>query len=285
MRHLHLHLVSDATGETLHGLSKAATAQFENVECIEHPWSFVRSAKHVEQVLEGIDDKPGIVVFTLVNTELRDALVEGCQERNVTCLAVLDPLIASLSSFLGEEAGNLPGRQHALDKDYFERIDALHFSMSHDDGLSTDDLETAEVIIVGVSRTTKTPTCIYLANRGIRAANVPIVPGCPLPKELDDTKSDAMIVGLTISPERLIPIRRNRLIGMQQEESAYVDEEDVREEVMAARRLFTAKGWPVVDVSRRSIEETAAAILNLLARRQEETPQEQDEDSGASPDV
>ena len=285
MRHLHLQLVSDATGETLHGLSKAATAQFEKVECIEHPWSFVRSAKHVEQVLEGIDDKPGIVVFTLVNTELRDALVEGCQERNVTCLAVLDPLIASLSSFLGEEAGNLPGRQHALDKDYFERIDALHFSMSHDDGLSTDDLETAEVIIVGVSRTTKTPTCIYLANRGIRAANVPIVPGCPLPKELDDTKSDAMIVGLTISPERLIPIRRNRLIGMQQEESAYVDEEDVREEVMAARRLFTAKGWPVVDVSRRSIEETAAAILNLLARRQEETPQEQDEDSGASPDV
>jgi regulator of PEP synthase PpsR (kinase-PPPase family) len=180
---------------------------------------------------------------------------------------VLDPVIGALASHLGRQSRGLPGQQHLLDNEYFARIDAMTFALNHDDGQSSWGLNDADVVLVGVSRTSKTPTCIYLANRGIKAANVPIVPGVALPPELGEAKRP-LVVGLTNDPERLIQVRRNRLSMLHQDESTdYTDIEAVRSEVQQARRLFAQNHWPVIDVSRRSIEETAASILKLLARR------------------
>ncbi len=269
MTQFHLHLVSDATGETLNSVAKAALVQFEDVQPVEHLWTLVRSPKQLDAVVTGIETSPGLVLFTLVSEELRNLLERHCQRLQVPCLSVLDPVFAVFSSYLGATSRAQPGRQHKMNAEYFNRIEALSFSMSHDDGQMASQLDKADVILVGVSRTSKTPTCIYLANRGIKAGNVPVVPGCPLPLELE-TMRDPLIVGLTTNPERLVQIRRNRLLSLKQNpETDYVDIEAIKEEVAFARKLFAKSGWPVIDVSRRSIEETAAAILNLLSRRSE----------------
>lgn len=261
----HLHLVSDATGETINSVARACLAQFEDdVEAIEHHWSLIRTGRQMAKVLDGIKDHPGLVLFTLVNDELRSALQEGCRKLQVTCIPVLDPVIAALAAFLGRQSRGLPGRQHELDAEYFGRIDAMSFALAHDDGQSSWDYNDADVILVGVSRTSKTPTCIYLANRGIKAANVPIVPDCPVPPELMTAKRP-LVVGLTKDPNQLIQVRRHRLrLLAQDEETDYVDPELVRREVLQARRLCGEHGWPIIDVSRRSIEETAATILQML---------------------
>lgn len=265
----HLHLVSDSTGETIDAVAKAALAQFEGVQAVFHPWSTIRSKGQVDRVLQEIKATSGIVIFTLVKTELRDSLVEGCSRLKIPCVSVLDPIIGAMGSYLGVESQHRPGLQHAMDENYFGRLEAMKYTMDHDDGQVPEDLDLADVILVGVSRTTKTPTSIYLANRGIRAANVPIVPDCPLPQQLNEVGPDTLIVGLTISPDRLVPVRRSRLLSLKQEDTAYVDPERVQDEVTFARRLFSSKGWPVIDVTRRSIEETAAAVINLRARRAE----------------
>lgn len=206
-------------------------------------------------------------MFTLVNEKLRRRLQDTCREQQTPCIPVLDPLINSLAAYLGLESQSQPGRQHALDAEYFSRIDAMDFALAHDDGQTAWELHQADVILIGVSRTSKTPTCIYLANRGVKAANIPYVPGCPLPAELD-LVSRPLVVGLTKDAESLVQIRRNRLRLLNQgEETSYVDPEVVREEITEARRLYTRKNWPVIDVSRRSIEETAAEILMLLSQR------------------
>ena len=263
----HLHLVSDATGETVHSLARAALAQFETAEAIEHIWSMVRTRSQIERVIAGIDANPGIVMYTLVNEILRQPLQECCRRLNMPAIPVLDPAINALGAYLGRAARNLPGQQHMMNHEYFQRIDAMTFAMTHDDGQAPWGLNEADVILTGVSRTSKTPTCIYLANRGIKAANVPMVPGVKLPPELF-AATRPLIIGLTNDPERLIAIRRNRMNAIQQDPSTpYVDPEAVRAEITAARRLCHDHKWPVIDVTRRSIEETAAAILKLLAKR------------------
>jgi [pyruvate, water dikinase]-phosphate phosphotransferase / [pyruvate, water dikinase] kinase len=263
----HLHLVSDATGDTVHSVARACLVQFEGAEAIEHIWSMVRTKSQVERIVTAIAAHPGVVLYTLVNETLRQPLIEGCRRLQVPAIPVLDPVIGALASYLGRQSRGLPGQQHLLDSEYFHRIDAMTFALAHDDGQSAFGLDTADVVLVGVSRTSKTPTCIYLANRGIKAANVPVVPGMPLPPELLVAKQP-LIVGLTNDPERLIQVRRNRLSMLHQDERTdYTDIEAVREEVANARRLFAEHHWPVIDVTRRSIEETAAAILKLLARR------------------
>jgi regulator of PEP synthase PpsR (kinase-PPPase family) len=260
----HLHLVSDATGETLNSMAKAACAQFAGIRPLEHIYALVRSQRQLHNVLKTIESQPGIVFYTMMNDALRRELEERCHEMQMPCIAVLDPVLNALRMYLGLEATHKPGGQHDLDAAYFRRIDAMNFSMAHDDGQNTHELDLADVVLVGVSRTSKTPTSIYLANRGIRTANVPIVAGQPLPVEFDAVRQP-LIIGLTASPERLVQIRRNRLLSLKEErETDYVDVEAVREEIIHARKLFSKYAWPVIDVSRRSIEETAATILNLF---------------------
>jgi regulator of PEP synthase PpsR (kinase-PPPase family) len=272
MSRFHLHLVSDATGDTVHSVARACLVQFEDAEAIEHIWSMVRTKSQIERVIAGIQANPGVVLFTIVDETLRAPLQEGCRRLQVPAIPVLDPVIGALTAHLGRKSRGLPGRQHLMDHEYFARIDAMTFALTHDDGQSSWGLNDADVILVGVSRTSKTPTCIYLANRGIKAANVPYVPGVPLPPELM-AATRPLIVGLTNDPERLIQIRRNRLSMLHHDDRTdYTDADAVRTEVAQARRLFAERHWPVIDVTRRSIEETAAAILKLLQRR--ERPEE-----------
>jgi regulator of PEP synthase PpsR (kinase-PPPase family) len=266
-RTFHLHLVSDATGESVMTLARAALAQFEEVTPIEHLWPLVRSSTQLRRVIAGIEANPGVVFYTLVESELRRELEAGCRALGTRYLALLDPAVETLRNYLGLESSNLPGRQHVMDAQYFERIEAMNFTLAHDDGQAMATLNEADIVLVGVSRTSKTPTCFYLANRGLKAANVPIVPDCPLPEALLQL-SRPLVVGLTRSAEQLVDIRRSRLRALGRgEETDYVDPDAVGNEVKEARRLFTRAGWPVIDVSRRSIEETAAAVLQLHSRR------------------
>jgi regulator of PEP synthase PpsR (kinase-PPPase family) len=262
-----MHLVSDATGETVISAARACAAQFDDIRAIEHFWNLVRTQRQLNLVMEGIREKPGIVIYTLVDRELRARIESACRELQLPCVPMLDPIMKGLSAYLGQESKAQPGRQHVMGEEYFSRLDAMDFALSQDDGQAPNKLPDADVILVGVSRTSKTPTCIYLANRGIKAANVPYVPGVPLPDFV--TSGDApLVVGLTEDPERLVSIRRNRLRMLNQtEETRYVEPEAVREEVTEARRLYAKMGWPVIDVTRRSIEETAAEIIKILARR------------------
>ncbi len=267
MKRFHLHLVSDATGETINSVARAAISQFEDIEVVEHFWSLVRGKRQIENVLAAIEANPGVVVYTLVDTELRETLENGCRRLNVPVVPVLEPVIAALSDYLGIESHSEPGRQHALDAEYYDRIDAMHFVLTHDDGQSLHNLENADVVLLGVSRTSKTPTCFYLANRGIKAANVPLVPGMPVAPEVE-ALGNPVVIGLTTTPERLIEVRRNRLRSMQHDqETDYVDLGMVREEVLAARRLFAKHQWPIIEVTRRSIEEVAAEIIQHIAHR------------------
>jgi regulator of PEP synthase PpsR (kinase-PPPase family) len=263
----HLHLVSDSTGDTVHSVARACLVQFDGAQAIEHVWSMIRTRSQIERVIAGIEVNRGLVLFTLVNDPLRHALQEGCRQLQVPAIPVLDPVIGALASYLGRQSHGVPGRQHLLDSEYFARIDAMTFAINHDDGQSSWGINDADVCLVGVSRTSKTPTCLYLANRGIKAANVPFVPGVPLPPELLHAKKP-LIVGLTNDPERLILLRRNRLNMLDHDETTdYTDIEAVRSEVREARRVFAEHHWPVIDVTRRSIEETAAAIHKLYMRR------------------
>jgi hypothetical protein len=271
----HVHLVSDATGETLNAVVKAALAQFEGMNVEEHSYMLVRSSRQLDRVLENLAAWPGLVFFTLVSQELRHELTAFCSKSNLPCLDVMAGPIGLMRQYLGQAESHRPGAQHDLDQRYLARIEALNFTIQHDDGQALDTINGAEVVLVGASRTSKTPTCIYLANRGIKAANVPVVPGCPLPGELLATRRP-LIVGLTKDPVQLVQIRRNRLNMLAHSEATdYVDPEIVRQEVVAARRLCTENRWPVIDVTRRSIEETAATIIQMLARHRggEATPE------------
>jgi [pyruvate, water dikinase]-phosphate phosphotransferase / [pyruvate, water dikinase] kinase len=267
MTRFHLHLVSDSTGETVHSVARACLVQFDEAQSVEHVWSMVRTRSQIDRVIAGVEANPGVVLFTMVNDTLRQVLQEGCRRLQVSAIPVLDPVIGALASYLHRKSRGVPGKQHLLDNEYFARIDAMTFALNHDDGQTSWGLNDADVCLVGVSRTSKTPTCLYLANRGIKAANVPYVPGVPLPPELMEAKHP-LIVGLTNDPERLIQLRRNRLDLLHHDGvTEYTDIEAVRAEVREARRIFVQMHWPVIDVTRRSIEETAAAIMKLLARR------------------
>lgn len=263
--YFNVHLVSDSTGETLAGVMRASCAQFDNIMPIEHTYFLVRSARQMERVLAEIEAAPGVVMYTISNMEQRHRLESRCMQLGMPHVAVLDPVLDMMSRYLGLELNHRIGAARVLNAEYFRRIDALNFAMGHDDGQQVVELKDADVILVGVSRTSKTPTCVYLANRGVKAANVPIVPNVPLPPELFGAQAP-LVVGLTISTDRLISIRTNRLATMNEKRpTSYVDQESVRAEVVHAQRTFEREGWPVIDVSRRSVEETAAAVLNLLA--------------------
>jgi regulator of PEP synthase PpsR (kinase-PPPase family) len=264
---INVHLVSDSTGDTVRSVARACLVQFEAVEPVEHFWVLVRSPGQMKRVIEGISAYPGLVLCTVVDEALRRNLEEACIRMGVPFVAMLDPVIASLGLLLDARSVGEPGRQHALDTSYFNRIEAMNYTMAHDDGQSTWNLNEADVILVGVSRTSKTPTCIYLANRGLKVANVPFVPEIELPAELLEVK-EPLIVGLVVDPARLVQVRRNRLLTLKEDpETTYTDLERVQEEVTQARRFFTRHGWPTIDVTRRSIEETAAAVVQLHSKR------------------
>jgi regulator of PEP synthase PpsR (kinase-PPPase family) len=272
-RQLHLHLLSDSTGETLDMVATAGLAQFDNIAAVRHLWPMVRSEGHLERVLEDVERRPGLVLYTVVNPLIRRALEQQCRRRGIHAVSVLDPVLDALSAVSGEPAKGRAGRQHALDAAYFARVDAIQFTIAHDDGVAPENWEEADIVLVGVSRTSKTPTSIYLANRGYKVANVPLVPSSPPPDSLFRLRHP-LVVGLTTNSDRLIQIRRNRLLSLNQvPETDYVDEEAVRAELAFARRMFADNGWPVIDVTRRSIEETALAIVKLFAERGEKAAQ------------
>lgn len=279
-----LHLVSDATGETLNSIARATVVQFEHASIIYHRWSLIRTRFQLHRVLEGIEAEPGPVLSTLVERGMRSELEMVCQRLGVAVVHVLDPVLTMFQEQFGEKASARPGRQYVLDADYFRRIDAIHYVLAHDDGQAQAGVAEADVILVGVSRSSKTPTSFYLANRGIKAANVPLVPGTMEPEGLENPHCP--VIGLTLDAERLIEIRRHRLklidagaMVVRQDSGDYVDQEAVKAELLWARRLCTRRGWPVVDVTRRSIEETAATVLQLMdawherRRKAAETPQ------------
>ena len=249
---------------------KACLAQFDTVEALLHLWPMVRSEGHLDRVLDDVERRPGLVLYTVVNQGIRRSLEQKCRHRKIHAVSVLDPVIDALAAISGEEAKGRAGRQHALDAAYFARVDAIQFTIAHDDGIMPENWEEADIVLAGVSRTSKTPTSIYLANRGYKVANIPLVPESPPPRNLFELKHP-LVVGLTTNPDRLIQIRRNRLLSLNQApETDYVDSEAVNAELAFARRIFADNGWPVIDVTRRSIEETALAIVKLCAERIEQ---------------
>ena len=268
MSRIHLHLVSDSTGETLEMIAKAAIAQFEDAEVERHFWPMVRSRQHLDRIVPELSANPGIVLYTLVNPETRARLEEHCRTLSLNAVPVLDGVTAALEGALGREAQGRPGRQHLMDQAYFDRVEAIQFTIAHDDGIGWENWEEADILLAGVSRSSKTPTSIYLANRGYKVANIPLVVESPPPPSLFNLRHP-LVVGLTTAPERLVQIRRNRLLTLNERtQTSYVDSEQVTSEVQFARRMFADNGWPVIDVTRRSIEETAAAIIKLLGDRQ-----------------
>ena len=272
MDQFHLHLLSDSTGETLENIAKAALAQFEDVEVIRHFWPMIRTESQLDRILTEVTANPGLVLFTLVNPDIRRKLESQCRQMGLPSVAAMDAVTDALSNMLGQAAKARPGRQHVLDSAYFARVDAIQFTIAHDDGINWENWEEADIVLAGVSRTSKTPTSIYLANRGFKVANIPIVPESPPPDLLFRLKHPR-IIGLTTNADRLIQVRRNRLLSLNQApETDYVDIDQVKREVIYARRMFGDNGWPVIDVTRRSIEETAAAIINMVNEKAAEGP-------------
>lgn len=266
--YFHLHLVSDATGETLTTVARAATVQYIKVVPVEHIYPLVRTEKQLDRVLAEIEEAPGIVLYTLLDSVLVERLENHCRELGLPCLSILGPVLQLMRSYLGTETGHRIGAQHTLNAEYFKRIDALNYTMLHDDGQHIDELEEADVVLVGVSRTSKTPTSIYLANRGVKTGNVPLVPGITVAPQVERLERP-LVVGLFASPERIVQIRQNRLLGIRahHDDDQYIDRQAVAEEITSSRRLCAKHNWPIIDVTRRSIEETAAAVLKLLAER------------------
>lgn len=271
--YFHLHLVSDSTGETLITVARAVAAQYANVTPVEHVYPLVRSQKQLDRVLDEIEEAPGIVLFTLLEKDLVSRLEDKCKQINVPSLSIIGPVMQLFEAYLGAATTGRVGAQHVLNAEYFKRIDALNYTMIHDDGQHVEGLDDADVVLVGVSRTSKTPTSIYLANRGIRTANVPLVPGIPVPEQLEKL-TRPLVVSLHATPERLIQIRQNRLLSMGADSGSdtYIDKQSVTEEVAFARKLSAKHDWPLLDVTRRSIEETAAAIMKLYSDRQRHRP-------------
>ncbi len=262
-----LHLVSDSSGETVTNIARACLVQYEEVEVTEHFWWLVRTPGQMSRVIEGLKTAPGLVIFTLLDIKIRQPLEQACRELKIPCVSALDPVMQALAAFFNRTASSEIGRQHILDEGYFERIDAMHFAMQHDDGQSLATMSEADIILVGVSRTSKTPTCMYLANRGFKVGNIPLVPGVQISDDILKAKKP-LFVGLTREPRSLSDIRQSRLRIMNEDRSAeYADVDKVREEVAESRRLFVKEGWPVIDVTRRSIEETAASIVQLYNQR------------------
>ena len=268
MTNYHIHLVSDSTGETVNSVLRSVMAQFEDLDVNEHMWTLVRTKGHMERVIEGVEKNPGIVLYTIADKEMQLKLREACKDMKIQCVPVLSRVLKELSAFLGSEVSGAVGKQYDLDEEYFSRIEAINYTLAHDDGQITDDLDEADIVLVGVSRTSKTPTCVYLSYKGLKVANVPYVMGCPLPETLGALKKQGVLVlGLVISPERLIQIRKSRLVTLNENrDTNYVDMDYIKEEVLEARKYFNKNGWQVMDVTRKSIEESTAMIMQVYQK-------------------
>ena len=267
--YFHLHLISDSTGETLTTIAKAAEVQYPDARALEHVYPLIRTRRQVERVLQEIEATPGIVLYTIIDRELSSLLEERCRELKLPCMHVLEPVMKVFENYLGAAQTPIVAGQHILDADYFGRIDALNFAMAHDDGRLPENLDDADIIVLGISRTSKTPTSIYLAQRGYKTTNLPLVPDIPIPVALTK-ETTAFVVGLVASVERIAEIRRNRVRLLSDRDlDEYVDRETIAAEIAYSRRICAKNGWPVIDVTRRSIEETAATIIKLLNDREE----------------
>jgi [pyruvate, water dikinase]-phosphate phosphotransferase / [pyruvate, water dikinase] kinase len=266
-KHFHLHLVSDASGETLTTMAKAAVVQLSGAQPNRHMHPLVRNSKQLANVLQHIEAAPGIVLYTLMNPNLAEALEKRCAELGVPCVAVLKPVIEAFETYLKMPSRHVVAGQHTLDADYFRRIEAMNFTLAHDDSQHTEDLEKADIVLVGASRTSKTPTSIYLAHRGYKTANVSLVPNIPPPPNLKGL-TKPFVVGLIASPERISEIRRNRMLSLNSDKfENYVDADLIKEEMAITKKLCALNSWQIVDVTRKSIEETAASIISLFENR------------------
>lgn len=263
----HLHLVSDSTGETLAAVAKAAAAQYPNVRAIEHMHPLVRTQRQLKRVLEDISRDPGIVLYTMVNPALGVELEQHCRDVQAPCFAVLQPIMRVFEGYLGAPRTPKVAGQHVLDADYYKRIDAMNFTIAHDDGRLPDDMNDADICVLGISRTSKTPTSLYLAQRGYKTTNLPLVPSVALPEQLLMPHT-AFVVCLIANVDRLAEVRRNRAVLMADRDlNSYVDREAIAAEIAYTRRIAAKHGWPIIDVTRRSIEESATMILKLLHDR------------------
>lgn len=278
MDSFYLHLVSDSTGSTLQNLARAAVSQFEGLDAKERYWPLIRTDRQLERVFEDIKKRPGPVLFTFVDDDKRRKLRDFCEEAGVPAIAVMDPLLKALAAYTGLAVQGVPGLQHTMNEDYFKRVDAIDFALGFDDGKHINGLEEADVVLVGVSRTSKTPTCVFLARRGIKAGNIPLVPGVEFPHKLKEIINPPLFVGLTEAADRLIQLRSSRLRVDEAQQanyrSEYIDPEAVDEEVRKANKLFKENKWPIIDVTRRSVEETAAEIIVLLQKKRSKEKKE-----------
>ena len=269
--YFHVHLVSDSTGETLVAVMKASTAQFRGATALEHLHALVRSEDQMERTLSEIEARPGVVLYTLLNPERRAQLEARCKQLSIPHVSILDPVLTTMGRYLGASISSEVAAQRTLDDSYYDRIEALDFAMAHDDGQNVHGLKDADIILLGVSRTSKTPTCIYLGNRGYRAGNIPLVPGAPMPALIEQfpkpRDGGPFVVGLVAAPDRIVQIRQQRLENLNERTvTDYISPDRVRDELRDAKRMFASRGYPIVDVTRRSIEETAAQIINLYNR-------------------
>ena len=263
MKKINLHLVSDSTGETLSSVSRAVLSQFEDVDTNDFVWPLVRTKSQIEKVIESISKNPGIVLYTILEDGLVENLKNHCDKLQIPCIPVLSRIITEFSNYLNMPVNNAIGRQHLLDKEYFSRVEAINYTLNHDDGQSAWDLCDADIIIIGVSRTSKSPTSVYLSCRGYKTANIPFVSIETIPENIYDLKKP-LIVGFTINPEKLIQIRQNRMFSLGQElKTDYIDLERIKNEIAESRKLFAKLKCKVIDVTKRSVEETAAKIIQL----------------------
>ncbi|WP_332059953.1 pyruvate, water dikinase regulatory protein [Bartonella sp. CB74] len=264
----HLHMLSDATGETLISVGRAVTSQYTMYQATEHIYPMIRNKVQLQRALDEIQQDPGIVLYTIIDKKNRLLLKRECEKIGIPCIDILHLVLDAFQSYLGTPTNLRASAQHELNADYFRRIEALDFTIEHDDGQSPSSLLDADVILVGISRTSKTPTSIYLANRGIKTANVPLIPEIDLPEALLEAKN-TLIIGLIASAERISHIRQNRDLGNDFAIESYTDRISIAEELTYAKRICERFNWPIIDVTRRSIEETAAAIFELLSRFRE----------------
>jgi len=261
-----IYQVSDSTGETLDRIFLAIKAQFSNFNCKTIHYSFTRTNNQIDNIInKSKEEKNVIILYTIVDNNLAKYLVSESKKNNIPCFEVLGNLISDFSRLLKQEASRKPSGQHALDKEYYKRIEAVQFTMSHDDGKIISDLDKADVILTGVSRTSKTPTSIYLANRGYKVANVPIVPNNDIPHELIESSKKTFTIGLVCDATRLLDVRRNRIQSMHEDRPVnYTDEKEISNELEKSKKLFKKYKWPIIDVTRKSVEETAASIIKIL---------------------
>ncbi len=260
-----IYLISDSTGETLDRIFLALKAQFKNIEYKVHSYSFTRTENQILKILEDArKDEHSVILYTIVDNNLAKYLANMSDEKKIPCFGVLGNLILNFSKILNQKASREPSGQHALNDEYYERIEAIQFTMNHDDGKSTKDIEMSDIILVGVSRTSKTPTSIYLANRGFKTSNIPLVNENSLPKKLKDNPQGTCVVGLTTEPDRLAEIRKNRMNSLKETENKnYTDIENITKEIINAKKTFQKYRWPVIDVTRKSVEEAAASIIKI----------------------